>query len=94
MWVAWSFVQSLFNILNSAVCFFFPFPLTYGISSGTDNDSARGHANESIMEQSGDAETEDDDEASDTDQMHDLEVDGQSSVGASESMRFYILYIS
>lgn len=45
------------------------------------------------MEQSEDAETEDDDEASDTDQMHYLDVDDQSAVGASESTRFYILYI-
>ena len=45
------------------------------------------------MEQSEDAEIEDDNEASDTDQMHDLDVDDQSAVGASESTRFYILYI-
>ena len=86
-------MQSLFSILNSAVCYFLFFPLTCWISSGTDNESARGHASESIMEQSEDAETEDDNEASDTDQMHDLDVDDQSAVGASESTRFYILYI-
>lgn len=86
-------MQSLFIILNSAVCYFLFFPFTYWISSGTDDESARGHASESLTEQSEGAETEDDDETFDTDQMHDLDVDDQSAVGASESTRFYILYI-
>lgn len=80
--------------------FFLPFlfHLTV-ISSGTDNESAGDHANESILEQNEDAETEDDDddddEASDADQMHELDGDGQSAAAAaSASMRFYILYMS
>ena len=60
---------------------------------GTDNDSARGHASESIMEQSEDAETEDDDEASDTNQMHDLDVDDQSAVGASENTSSFTSHV-
>lgn len=67
-------------------------PSSYGISSGTDNESSRG-PDGSIMEQGEDAETEDD-QVSDTDEMHDLDVDGSSAVGASESMRFYTLHIS
>ena len=76
-------------------CLLFSFrsPSSYGISSGTDNESARVHANGTIAEQGEDAETEDD-EASNPDEMHDQDVDGQSAVSASESMRFYILYIS
>ena len=76
-------------------CLLFSFrsPSSYGISSGTDNESVRVHANGTIVEQEEDAETEDD-EASNLDEMHDQDVDGQSAVGASESMRFYILYIS
>ena len=60
---------------------------------GTDNESARGHASESTMEQSEDAEIEDDNEASDTDQMHDLDVDDQSAVGASESTSSFTSHV-
>ncbi|KAJ9675206.1 hypothetical protein PVL29_024236 [Vitis rotundifolia] len=54
---------------------------------GTDNESARGYASESIIAQSEDAEIEGDDEASDTDQMHGLDVDDQSAPAPLEGCR-------